>query len=122
MNKKTEKKYFFLAEEKKYSIVSTTPSGAAKKAYSKYIRPYLDEIQKSNTHSVRLMNENEKIFEYDVHEISKHDIVKRGNKEIPYSYNVNVKSKNIHRSHHKSKSKSKSNSKDKKIYFFKKKC
>jgi hypothetical protein len=123
----------------KIVVKSTTPSGAAKKVYSKYIRQkgcinYVDH------YIVKIQNKiTSKIFEYEVHEVQKHDIVTRGNKDIPYTYNVIVKSKNIHKSEqvHKKKSrdriKSKSRSKSrsriransksrsrKKICFFKK--
>jgi hypothetical protein len=80
-------------------ITSTTPSGAAKKVYSKCVRPFLpkNDIKEHKTHTIRIQNEYGKIFEYEVHEVEKHDIVKRGDKEIPYTYNVVVKSKNIHK-------------------------
>lgn len=80
-------------------ITSTTPSGAAKKVYSKCVRPFLpkNDTKEHKTHKIRIQNEYGKIFEYEVHEVEKHDIVKRGDKEIPYTYNVVVKSKNIHK-------------------------
>lgn len=97
-------------------VQSTTPSGAAKKVYSKYIRPHI-KSEVSQTYTIKIQNENGKIFEYDVHEVKKNDIVLRGNKEIPYTYNVMVKSKNIHKSEptrrKKSDSKSKSKSRSK---------
>ena len=91
-------------------IHSTTPSGAAKKVYSKCVRPYLDKVIEKKHHTIRIQNENGKLFEYEVYEVEKHDIVMRGDKEIPYTYNVIVKSKNIHKSKRTSKRKSKSKS------------
>lgn len=91
-------------------IQSTTPSGAAKKVYSKCVRPYLDKLDNKKSHMIRIQNENGKQFEYEVYEVEKHDIVLRGDKEIPYTYNVIVKSKNIHKSKRESNRKSKSTS------------
>lgn len=113
------KSYLIVEPNLHTHIQSTTPSGAAKKVYSKYIRPILlkqDSEQVKMHFIVKIQNENGKIFEYDVHEVKKNDIVMRGNKEIPYTYNVMVKSKNIHKSEYvkkKSQSKSKSRSKSK---------
>ena len=96
-------KEYIIIEPKIYKITmikSTTPSGAAKKVYSKFIR---SKETKNGTdpsyHIVKIQNiKNGKHFEYEVHEVQKHDIVTRGNKDIPYTYNVIVKSKNIHKS------------------------
>lgn len=87
------------SETSKNSIVlySTTPSGAAKKVYSKVIRPFLDKNDEKKTHIVKIQNETGKVFEYKVTEMPKNDIVMRGTKPIPYSYNVHVQSLNIHR-------------------------
>ncbi len=126
----TRKIYTVIYPECHTMIQSTTPSGAAKKAYSKCIRPCLkNENDRYKMHIVKLQNESGKQFEYEVMEVSKNDIVKRGDKQIPYSYNVTVKSKNIHKSpdqkckkkrtpsisHHRSLSKEKDISKTKKV-------
>lgn len=101
------------------NVQSTTPSGAAKKVYSRYIRPEIKNQEIVKNYIIKIQNENGKLFEYDVHEVKKNDIVLRGNKQIPYTYNVIVKSKNIHKSENarrkksESKSKSKSRSKSK---------
>lgn len=94
-------------------IHSTTPSGAAKKVYSKYIRPKLNQVDESKKFIVKIQNENGKLFEYEVHEVQKNDVIIRGNKEIPYTYNVMVKSKNIHKSEPTRRKKSKTKSKSK---------
>lgn len=91
-------KYMVLQPENKDTHVSsTTPSGAAKKVYSKCIRPYLNKAEEKKTHIVKIQNEAGKVFEYKVTEIEKNDIVTRGQKQIPYTYNVHVQSLNIHR-------------------------
>jgi len=78
-------------------IKSSTPSGAAKKVYSKIIRPlFVSDEDKLKKYTVTLINKkSNKTFEYEVYEIEKHDYVIRGNKQILYGYNVVVKSKNI---------------------------
>ena len=107
------KKVYSVIEPSWHTLLqSTTPSGAAKKVYSKCIRPYLNKNQEKIHHTIKIQNENGKIFEYDVHEVEKNDTVRRGDKDISYTYNVIVKSKNIHKSKqyssHKSSSRSRS--------------
>ena len=99
--------------ERNINILSTTPSGAAKKSYTKGIRPFINEEQKKQSHIIKLINESGKIFEYNVKEVEKNDFVCRGNKKIPYTYNVSVKSRNINKSKSKKKTNSKSKSKSK---------
>ena len=108
-----KKKYIiiFPFPEKELHITSTTPSGAAKKSYTKGIRPFIDDEKRKQSHIIKLINESGKVFEYDVKEMEKNDLVCRGNKKIPYTYNVFVKSRNIHKSHKKNKTKSKTKSK-----------
>ena len=109
----TKKMYTVIEPKCHTEIYSTTPAGAAKKVYSKCIRPYLDTVVKNKDkihHNIQIQNEMGKIFEYDVYEVEKHDIVIRGNKEIPYTYTVIVKSKNIHKSKQYSSNKSHSKS------------
>ncbi len=88
------------------TLTATTPSGAAKKAYSKCIRHHSEYNKK---HIIKLQNENGKLFEYEVYAVKKNGSVMRGDKKIKYTYNVVVKSRNIHKSKNKIK-KSKSNS------------
>ena len=76
-------------------ICSTTPSGAAKKVYSKYIHPYPEKNTIPNI--VRIQNMDGKIFEYEVQEKVKNETVLRGNKQITYTYSVEVRSRNIHK-------------------------
>ena len=103
-------KYMVLHPESKDTFVtSTTPSGAAKKVYSKCIRPYINKADEKQSHNVKIQNEAGKMFEYKVTEIEKNDIVTRGQKQIPYTYNVHVQSLNIHRTD-RSKRKHKSDS------------
>ena len=95
----SKKIYTVIFPECNTLIQSTTPSGAAKKAYSKCIRPFLKESEREKeSRIVKLQSEAGKMFEYEVKEISKQDFVTRGDKKIPYTYNVLVKSKNIHKS------------------------
>jgi len=94
---KMHKYTVLLPECKDAFVASTTPSGAAKKVYSKCIRPYLNKSDEKKTHIVKIQNEAGKTFEYKVAEIEKNDIVTRGEKQIPYTYNVHVQSLNIHR-------------------------
>ncbi len=91
------------------TLTATTPSGAAKKAYSKCIRHHSEYNKK---HIIKLQNENGKLFEYEVYAVKKNGSVMRGDKKIKYTYNVVVKSRNIHKSKNKiKKSKSKTKSK-----------
>ena len=106
-----QKKVYTVIEPNCHTLIhSTTPSGAAKKVYSKCVRPTLDKNEEKKHHIIRIQNDNGKLFEYEVNEVEKHDIVLRGDKEIPYTYNVVVKSRNIHKSKRESKRKSKSKS------------
>ena len=115
MSEAPRKKYvlIFPRPERSIQILSTTPSGAAKKSYTKGIRPFISDLERKQNHIVKLINDSGQIFEYDVHEVEKNDLVSRGNKKIPYTYNVIVKSRNIHKSLKKRKTKSKSKSKSK---------
>lgn len=109
-NSKIHKYTVIQPENSKESFISsTTPSGAAKKVYSRCIRPYLNKMEEKVSHVVKIQNEVGKIFEYKVKEIEKNDIVTRGEKQIPYTYNVHVQSLNIHRTD-RSKKKHKSDS------------
>ncbi len=81
-------------------ITCTTPSGAAKKVYSRYIRKKESDKSSQKHYTVCIENDSNykhKFFVYDVHEVPKNDIVTRGKKDIPYTYTVMVKSKNIHK-------------------------
>jgi hypothetical protein len=111
--KHTEKQEYTVIEPLvNATFLSRTPSGAAKKVYSKCVRNFDKDNKKS--HIIKIKNKNGKVYEYEVYEISKNkndNVVIRGDKEIYYSYTVIVKSNNIHKSEHKSelnKSKSKS--------------
>jgi len=99
MREKSDKKIVYTIIEPNCDTLvhSTTPSGAAKKVYSKHIRPFLSKNDDKTIHMVRIQNTDGKIFEYEVQEIKKNEIVLRGDKEIIYTYNVNVKSRNIHK-------------------------
>jgi hypothetical protein len=80
------------------TISSSTPSSAAKKVYSKIIRPTLSSEEKNDQKKFSVFIKNKisgKEFKYEVNEQKKNDIVLRGNKEIPYTYTVIVKSMNI---------------------------
>jgi hypothetical protein len=92
-----KKMYTVIIPECQTVINSTTPSGAAKKAYSKCVRPFLNDKIGKEKHIIKLQNESGKQFEYEVYEIKKFDKVKRGDKEISYTYSVIVKSKNINK-------------------------
>jgi hypothetical protein len=66
-----KKMYTVIIPECQTVINSTTPSGAAKKAYSKCVRPFLvDKIGKEK-HIIKLQNESGKQFEYEVNEVKK---------------------------------------------------
>ena len=94
-----KKMYTVIIPECQTVINSTTPSGAAKKAYSKCVRPFLVDNDKfgKDKHIIKLQNESGKQFEYEVYEVKKFDKVERGGKEIRYTYSVIVKSKNINK-------------------------
>ncbi len=107
----SDKKVYSVIEPNCHTLIqSNTPSGAAKKVYSKCVRPYLNKNQENSHHTIKIQNENGKLFEYDVHAVEKNDYVDRGGKKVHYKYNVIVRSKNIHKSKQYSSRKSSSRS------------
>jgi hypothetical protein len=87
----SEKKYYVVVSPKCDTVLhSSTPGGAAAKAFSRCIKR-----KGTKTHRISLKQRGkEKVMKYSVKRVNKKRVVMRGDTEVVYKYATKVKSLN----------------------------
>lgn len=74
--------------------ISSTPSGAAKKAFSQYFRNHKTSARFSLDVYIRetTQNTNHKMYKYKISKINESNTIERNGQKIQYEYKIKVKS------------------------------